>query len=446
MLGGMLAYVRILSPFIRAIVVGSLFFLAACSKESAVSFPLMLAVFDLALLPQNRNEGIHHAIHAFVKRNWQPYAAMLLAGFAYLFLRHHALGQLVNPIAVRSFSVFAQLQEACFIYLHYWKMLLWPMSGMSPLHEIDTQQFHVISTSALFVDAIAIGSIAVGLYTALRRSSPIGCIVIMMTVALLPVLHVAPVAFAPSLYHEHYAMTALAAICMMLPLIRIHAPTQQRQAVLTRAGIGIIGCFWLILAIINIRITLPLWSNNASLWQWALIENPDSINAKDNLLSAYIDENDFASANRLVGQLFADHVACTNCALNAAILAVAESDPTKAAEALEKVKNSTEVLQDKQMYRTYLVTTGQMLVQQGHLEDATGIFRAAIEMDPLDPQPQLSLATTLALQNKKDEARKIGDAAITLLPSDRRHAAYKILDQAIAIGSGIPPIGRAGDK
>lgn len=431
MLLGLLSSVSIQNASVRAIVVALLFFLAACSKEAAAPFPLMLLVFEWALLPRGHEAGLRSAIYALIKRNWQTFVAMFIAGAAYLAFRHWALGQFINPAASTSSPIFERLQETSFIYLQYWKMLLWPMQGINPIHVVSTQRFYEASLTSLIIDATAVGIVITSLYLALKRSSPIGCIVVMMTVALFPVLHILSIAFAPSLYHERYVMSSLATICAMIPLIRISIPISKQQMMLIRLLTGIVACLWFALAILNIRSTLPLWSNNVKLWQWALTENPDSINAKDDLLSAYIDSKDYTDADRLVTQLLAQHVPCANCMLNAAILAISEGDPTRAATELEEVRKSRQLVTNKQMLRVYLLTVGQMLVLQGHLEDAEGTFRAAMNMDPLDPQPRLSLATALAMQGNGKEAREVGDSGIALLSPDKRDAARRRLDHAI---------------
>ncbi|MFK2872302.1 tetratricopeptide repeat protein [Dyella lipolytica] len=430
MLLGLLANTVIQNHLTRATVVAILFFLAACCKESAVSFPLMIAVFDWALIPRHSEDG-RHPIRTFIRRNWQTYTAMFFAGIIYLAFRHWALGQVLNTTGGSSASAFARLQEVCFIYLHYWQTLFWPMHGMNPIHEIDAQRFQTTSASSILIDATAICIVAAGLYSALKHASPMGCIVMMMTVALIPVLHISSIAFAASLYHERYVMTSLAGICAMLPLIRAPIYIRQRQLKFIPSSAVIAGCLWFVLAVVDIRMTLPLWSNNVSFWQWALAGNPDSLDAKDSLLSAYIDTKDYAHAQPLADQLLTEHASCANCMLNIAILAVAKNDPARAAIALEEVRNSKEVAADEQMYRMYLLTTGQMLLLQGHPQDADQIFRAAIELDPLDPQPQLSLATALAMQGKESEARSRAESGIALLSPDMRDSARRALNKAI---------------
>jgi hypothetical protein len=428
---GLLARLRVRNILLRAGTIALLFFMAACTKESAISFPLILLVFDWLLIEKTAHQSICSNFLALTRKNWPVYLAIIVAGLGYLAFRHWALGKIVDPFAPSSLSALARLQEVCFLYVHYWKTLLLPMTAMSPIHPIDELQFNQVSLQPLLTDIVAIGLVLSGLYLAARRSPTIGCMILVVPAALLPVLHIASSNFDSSLYHERYAMTALACVCPMIPLALMSTPNSSR---LRKSGpllLASIGLLWLAVAVINIRSTLPLWSNNVNLWRWALVEYPNSIEAKDGLLSAYINAKDDANAHRLINKLIADRVDCTNCMLNAAILDISENNPTDAAKSLDRVKKSKEILADKKMFGMYLLSTGQMLVQQGNLVDAEGSLRAAVGIEPLDPQPRISLAIALALQGKAEEARKVGEVGILMLSSSegdvRRAALNKII-------------------
>ena len=75
------------------------------------------------------------------------------------------------------------------------------MLGLGPVHEIELQRFAVPTIASLVIDATAIAIIAGGCYLTWKRSL-FGGLVLASTAALLPVLHIAPIAFDPSLYHE----------------------------------------------------------------------------------------------------------------------------------------------------------------------------------------------------------------------------------------------------
>jgi hypothetical protein len=431
MLLGMLANANIQSRTIRAATVASLFFLAACSKESAATFPLMLAVFDWALSFLHRKNGWRLTLRDFLRRNGLTYVGILIAGFAYLIFRHWALGQALPATESSAYPWFAHFQETCYIHLRYWLMLFWPMYGMNPIHEHASQTFLQISATSLLIDLVAVVILASGLYLALKRSSVAGCMIIMMTCGLLPVLHLVPTSFEPSLYHERYVMTSLAAMCSMASLFQLPQFAKPKLKLFHYAS-GVIGCLWLMLSVIGIQTTIPLWSNSANLWQWVLVENPDSLDARNNLLIAYIDNSDSADANKLIDRLLSEHTPCANCLLNAAIFAVNENNPALAAQALSQARNSPEITSDKRMLQNYFLTTGQMLVLQGKLEDAETILHTAVTQDPAALKPQLELIKTLAMEGKEDKAQQLAESCAQLLPPDKRATFRYALMQAIA--------------
>ena len=432
----LLADTHIQGSAARATVLAILFFMAACSKESAISIPMILVVFHWLQLPSQYTTTLRMSVHQLMRRNLVTYIAIVVAGTAYLIFRHWALGKIVNPFPATVSSAFARLQEICFIYLHYWRMLAWPMSGMGPIHPIDTTRFTAISLPNVLTDLAAISILLVGSILALKRRSALGCMVLAITFALLPVLHVASVDFDPSLYHERYAMTALAIACIMLPCLRWYLPENGSFRRLARPLLGLALLFWLSFAVINIRVTLPLWANDLALWRWTLVEYPQSTFAMNNLLSAYIQVGDRVHARELADRLQSEHAGCTNCMLNAAFVAISENDLPRAARILETVRHSKTLVNDTNTYLSYLYAVGLVSLQQGHLDDAVQILRTAVKLEPLAPQPKLSLATALALQGKKAEALEIAEPVIvgSSMSQDEQNRQRKMLNAAIATG------------
>jgi tetratricopeptide (TPR) repeat protein len=429
---GLLARLRLRNIIFRALMIAFLFFIAACTKESAISFPLILLVFDWLLIDKTTNQSMYLNSRALIRNNWSVYVAIGAAGIGYLALRHWALGKIVDPFAPSALSAIARLQEVCFLYMHYWKTLLLPMTAMSPIHPVNELQFNQVTELSLLTDVAAMGLIFTGFCLAAKRSPALGCMILAVTAALLPVLHIASPNFDSSLYHERYVMTALASACPMIPLAIMALRSSSRVRRPIPLLLASITALWLIMAAIEIRSTLPHWSDNINLWRWAVAEYPSSVEANDGLLSAYIDSKDYGDAHNLINKLLVDRIDCTNCMLNAAILDVSENNPTDAAKALEHVKNSQEILVDKKMFGMYLLTTGQMLIQQGNFGDADGALRAAASIEPLDPQPRISLAIALALQGKVEEAQKVGDVGLLMLPPSERDAQREKLYEIIA--------------
>jgi len=428
---GLIANLSVRNIYIRAGSVACLFFLAACAKEAAFSFPLLLFIFDWLLFRRRLGQNTFNNILSVIARNWLVYATTFLAGMAYLAFRYWALGKIINPAVVSSLSAFARMQEVCFLYLHYWKTLIWPMGSIGPIHPVDVQQFAIISPLSLLTDMIAISIVLIGFRLVVSKSSVVGCMLLAVTAALLPVIHIASVDFDSSLYHERYAMTALTATLPMLPLVLLRIQNSGKLSKLGSLVLATAGLFWLIFAFVNIRATLPLWSNNVNLWRWAVAQNPGYAEAENGLLVAYIDSHDYAGAHKLIDTLLLNHVECPSCMISAAFLAIAEHNTAAAASALNQVRDSKQVLVDKKMFAAYLFATGEMLTLQGNLVDAEGALRAVVEMDTLSPEPKIALAMTLALAGKAEEARQVGDAGIEMLPANERSARQKALDQVI---------------
>jgi hypothetical protein len=88
MLLGLLLNACIQPDAIRAPVIGLIFFLAACSKESAMSFPFLVLIFDWALAPNEAPFQPISAIRNIIRQRWKTYAGIIVAGLLYLALRN----------------------------------------------------------------------------------------------------------------------------------------------------------------------------------------------------------------------------------------------------------------------------------------------------------------------------------------------------------------------
>jgi len=226
-------------------------------------------------------------------------------------------------------------------------------------------------------------------------------------------------------------ITSLAVMCAMLPLIRLPAGIKALELKLLRPGAIIIGCFWLLLSIMDIRMTVPLWSNDIALWRWALVMDPTSIFAKSSLLNAYINDGDYKDAQKLTDQILAEHIPCTECMLGAAYLALNENDPASAQRALDVLKNTQGIESDQKIYGIYLTLTGQMLAMQGKLGDSEAILRQAMIVAPFDAKPPMLLAVTLARDGEESDARTYAAKSIAMFPPGQRDTVRRKLDNSI---------------
>ncbi|AIF47265.1 tetratricopeptide repeat protein [Dyella japonica] len=391
----------------RASVIAVIFFLAACSKEAALSFPFLLVLFDWMLFSGDQDTRFTTRIATVLGRNWPAYLGVVLAGSGYLIFRHFALGSVTGQAASPSGGLVAHLYEISVVYLHYLKVIIWPVDGMNVIHPYMPGDFQGPATlTTLLAMAAAAIVVAGGLYATLRFKSVFGSIIVAMTVALLPVLHIIPVDFELSLYHDRYTTMALAMACSMLPMLRAPARLKLRateKLVSLLAGAGIF--LWLAFSIVAIRLITPNWANDTALWNWALSAYPHSTIAKTNLLTAYVTDKDYQSARKLGDRVLADPTSCVTCMLKIAELAVNQGDPNRAAFALERARRSPLINSDKKTLHGYYLLTGKMLILQGKPDDAENVLREALSLVPDDPLTKQALASITTARNQAPQAR-----------------------------------------
>jgi hypothetical protein len=346
------------------------------------------------------------------------YLATFVAGLAYLALRHWALGSLVHGSG-ESMSMFAHLQMVCFVFVTYWRILVWPMVGLAPLHFVDTRPFATINGENLCIDLIALAIVASGAYGIFKRRAWAAAIVA-ASVAMLPVLHLLPIGFDSSLYHERYAMTAVAMLCTWLPSAATrawHASVWLRRA---RIAIGVFVLFWLGMAIANIRITLPLWSDDVRMWQWALQRNPGSALVQSHLLAAYVQADDMHRARKAADLLMRENSACRDCMLIVAAFAVQSNDMDLLQESLQRAQATLRPPVNARVMLAYVIATGQLHEMRGELQAAVDAYQDAIRLDRLDPMPRMNMALLLLRNGDAGNARKFMDQALNLFPAAER--------------------------
>jgi hypothetical protein len=360
---GLLANVTLRKSWLRTGLVALCFFLAACCKESAVSFPLVLLVFDWLLMADNAANGAFARLRALIKANAPTYAGMLLAGISYLALRHHYLGHLIQAMPGRSLGALGRAQEVAYLLVHYLRMMLWPMTGLNPIHPVDVTPFRLLTAASMATDLAAVALVGAAVVLTLRRQA-LGILLLVAMVSLLPVLHILPVKFDASLYHERYAMTALALACCLLPLVSLQAaPLVQGRPLLKTAAFATLS-LWVLASLANVRATVPLWSSDVLRWQWAYLEYPNSAQAQESLLGAYIDHQAYGAAHRMLDELLSHPSPCLICVVHAADEALATNQPALADTLLDRL-DSSGLPRNREVVESYLDLRKRLASNQG---------------------------------------------------------------------------------
>ncbi len=440
MLLGLLANARIERLAWRVLAVAACFFLAACTKETAAVFPLLLVLFDwIAMDPAQGKRGLLAQVQTLWQRQWPVYVAVFGAGIAYLALRHAALGFLLDTSGSVPVALSARLQTAAQGLLTYWRILVWPMFGLAPTHFVDLKQFEIFSARALGIDLAALALVLAGVYGTFKRN-PFGYAILAVTVALLPVLHILPVQFDPSLYHERYLMPGLALALALLPRMvsTIPLPSARLRPVAI-AGVAA-AMLWLGIAVINIRVTLPLWSNETKLWQWQLAQDPQSTYAKVNLLGLTMSRGDRIGARKLADELLAETKPCSECMINIASMALEDGDLARAKVALGRFEEAVDPTTRPRILQAFVANTARLREFEHDTQGAAEAYRDAIAMDPLEPTAHMGFALFLARQGKVTEARAALDETLPLWPPDAREKCRQEFERTLAAAlKSTPP-------
>ena len=433
---GLLANTTIVSRWHRAFAVATCFFLAACSKESAVALPMLLVLCDS--FQRARSESARWM--NVVRRTWSEqratYLAITAAGVAYLALRTWALGFVVAPSGSASLFAIGHWQKVCYTFANYLRLAIWPMTGTAPLHEIDEEYFETFSRTLLLQDAIAVIVVVSGVLLFLRRR-PLGALIVSFAVALIPVLNIIPIRFVESVYHERYMTTALAVAATWLASTLAEASFLRRN--LYRWIAGVVFSVWTIGAIANVRLTIPLWSTEQALWQWAERLDPHSVIVRDHLLSVYILRDDVPRAHALAQELVHETgVSCPSCLVNAAFLALHIGDEELAANALDRLKDERALGYNKPLFHQYVLASGELLELRKDFSGAEDAYRVAMAIDPYDPTSPMQLAALLIFEGRFEEGQEIGRLAIELSAPDERERRQAVLDAVTKAAKSSP--------
>jgi hypothetical protein len=429
MLLGLLLNTAAASTGRRAIAVAGCFFLAACAKEAALAFPILLVMLDLFMRTNWRYGASWREIASGLWREQKRvYIAIALAGVGYLALRFYAIGFAAARPAAEPLLSFARFNKVCLTYLEYWKLLLLPTSAVGPIHPFDAPALAGLTWRTLCIDGVAI-AIASAAIRGLWKRRIAGLVGVGISVTLLPVLNFVPFIVNGSLYQDRYAASAIAFACAFVPALLVPAVERATSAVRFASILG--ASAWLGICAWSVHVTIPAWADDVALCQWALRQHPDSIFAKSQLLDAYLARNDRVHARPLADALVTVG-SCPGCLLDAAFLAIADGDAARATSALDKLKDQPVLAYEKTILRKFVFANALLLDLEKKPDQAAAALHDAIEIDAFDPEPWLALASLQARAGDPARARETAEHAFSLLAPDQREARKYAFERELA--------------
>lgn len=443
MLLGLLAAHLIKIPWMRAVTVSLCFILSALSKESAAAFPALIFLFDW-LMRTDDSFPLRQRLAALLRDNWPTYMSLMATGVGYLFLRHHMMGSTVAGLAPGMLIPdIERVDTVAYVYLKYWMVVLGVPTDLNPLHAVGSVEFgkDILLISLRIIASL--GVLALGLLAVLRRLKAIGVLVIAVTLYLVPVLGIMPIQFDESIYHERYAIGAVVLVAVLLPkMLREWADIFSPHLPALVKLFPILAMIWLTWAVVNVRVTIPLWSDNLALWQWAVKGNPESTNARANLIGAYMMFGDTDNARDALEDVVSKDMDCPTCYINGFIMAVGgEGDVELAESMVDRLRRSPDIMDDKSVRFLYLRTAAHYELRLGNYEDAVDLLEAAIDLEGYDSHSYMLLAEAMVAQGRQEAASDAAEKSLAMVnpmgAEKSRSIADRILQGKVVYGGKI---------
>ncbi|THD12389.1 hypothetical protein B1808_13255 [Pseudofulvimonas gallinarii] len=434
---GLLFSLSIPNRWMRAGVVSTCFLFSALSKESAVLYPVLVVLFDW-LLRSDRNQALLRRLTKLVRENWPVYVGLIFTGIAYLVLRTAVMGSLLGAAAQDNQMTTGELaDEISFVYLRYWMVILGIPVELSPVHPVETMVFGqdngVMAARLLACLALC----CFGLLAFTRRFAFTGAIVIAATVYLFPALGFVVGHFDGSLYHERYATGAIAVTAALIPGAFAEWRPFLVKANLLRKLLPALAALWVAWAILNVRVTIPLWSNDLMLWRWASEVHPDSGMVKSNLIHQLTTQGHHVEAEIEVSRVLATGMDCPRCLVNGMFLAVNQGNVGLADQLNARLRPYADQQDDRLPHALYLLYDGYLDMREGEIDSATMKIQAALQQDPDLSFGQVILTEALVLLGRTAEASASAKQAESLMTYPPTRARVREVLERILNGERI---------
>lgn len=275
----------------RALTLALLYFIGALCKESIAVFPFVLATFALLRGSASRQDRRIHLHDAFSAREIKAYAALLVAGLAYLLIRQQVLAG-SDIIEIGRSTPVEWLSRVTTAISRYMQLTAMPFIGSSPHHTWTWPQDGSLATYWLaHVVALALLAITAVLIAARRAA---GWWLLAWLVTYLPVLHLVPLPIGQNVVHQRFMYLPTSMLFALAPYMLAHLPL---SSIARKATI--------VLALAVVAVSIPVdrsivrvWRSDLALWTWATRTHPESVEAWENMVWAYLENGMYGEAEK----------------------------------------------------------------------------------------------------------------------------------------------------
>ena len=408
-----LAFVFALGAFVvfvrrnNAIAVGSLFFLALCSKESA-AFAVPLFALYWFIFERRNLVPIVGAVVAYV--------ALRIAILGSLGIQGRAIGFLDNPLA--GAPLVARISGALILLAEYGKRIVWPV----PLSaDYSYNQIPLVPDIRVFAGlalAVFLGSLA------WKKRGLIGFAALALLLPLTGFLHILfPLG------------TLFAERLMYLPLFGAVLLVASGLAALPRSP-WILGVL-LVLSAVGVVSRNPDWRDNETLFRRTVQTSPQSARSHFLLGAELLELERFAeaAASFEAGLTIAPQHLGARMSLGQALLGA--EDPAGALTAFEDALQRAPSDEIQELAVAAALAAGRLKAREADWSEARSYFHRASELDPGNPDATNSLGLVAERQGAMKEAQRLYQASID---SDRNYVPAIVNLASVRMTAGHLPV------
>ena len=375
------------------------FFLAALSKETALTLPILLFVYDYSL---NRNSvyGPRFTVHSIFKR----YLPHLIVTIIYFILRTYALGGFAPLKRHAELSNYEYFINVFPLFIQYLEKLILPinLNAFYVFHPISS----ILQWKGIIALILTLGFIFLIYF--FRRHKVVFFCLLWIVIPLLPALYIP--ALGENTFGERYLYLPSAGFVMLtaLSIERIYQLKVLRQS----ANFVIISILVILTGLYSLG-TIErnyIWRDDYTLWTDTVKKSPDAYKPHVNLGNGYYEkkEIDKAVKHYQIAQKLKPNHPDTYYNLGLIYFEQGRFD-----EAINEYMTAIKVKPDHSEAHNNL---GAVYFRQGRLDEAMKEYMTALKLNSVYTEAYYNLGLIYFKQGRFDEAIKEYNAALKLNP------------------------------
>ena len=278
----------------RVFLLSFIYLLALLCKEMAVTAPLVAVLIHSFAFG---GEGASNSITLNRLRSANYHWLLVGCGAAlasYLWSKYNIVGALshVDHLVAELWPGGARLALVGQTVLLYAHLMFWPFSEIGPQHPSlgGVQSLSLFSLN-FFIGLAALILAIAGVF----RQSRLLTFYSALLISAAPVLNFVPLTIGGNVGHDRFMTLPLAIFSSLGAVSLWRLRSKFASPFFERVSIGFL-VLWAAVCFLNVRVTVPLWKDELSLWAWAAARHGDFLPVRLNFVNALIERGFYSKA------------------------------------------------------------------------------------------------------------------------------------------------------